>query len=301
MTVDHSELGVLFVDIADSTGLYKRHGDELAHEAINECMSIMSRTVIKMNGKVIDQIGDELMCTFPDLMSMACASQELVSSVGMLRVGEPQESLKVRVGFYYGSVMQEGGRIFGDTVHTAKRMVDQAKAMQVITTRELVDQVTAGPDYFSRFVDHVLIKGRNEEKEVHELLWNDEGLTISRTGRIVKLSERKACVLTLRYNQTERRMEHTDTVLTFGRTPQCDICLLHPGISRQHGRLEYRRGQFYLVDQSTNGSFLGKDGKIRTHIRREEMKLEGAGFIRFDADMDSDFPAIDFVVEDPAG
>jgi hypothetical protein len=37
------------------------------------------------------------------------------------------------------------------------------------------------------------------------------------------------------------------------------------------------------------------------HIRREEMKLEGAGFIRFDADMDSDFPAIDFVVEDPAG
>ncbi|MFT7511094.1 MAG: adenylate cyclase [Candidatus Omnitrophota bacterium] len=289
----------MFADIADSTGLYKRHGDELAREAINECISTMSRSVIKMNGKVIDQIGDELMCTFPDIMTLAVASQELVTAVGMLRVGEPQEFLKVRIGFYFGNVMQDAGRIYGDTVHTAKRMVDQAKAMQVITTKPIIDQITAGSEYFSRFVDHVVIKGRNEEEEVHEMLWNDEGLTISWTGHIVKAADQKACALILRYNGQETRMETMDPVLTFGRTPQCDIYLMHPGISRQHGRLEYRRGQFYLVDQSTNGSFLVRDGQIEVHIRREEAKLEGAGSIRFDANMDADLPEIAFVVEDP--
>lgn len=301
MAVEQSDLGVMFADIADSTGLYKRHGDELARMAINECISTMSRSVIKMNGKVIDQIGDELMCTFPDPMSLAMASQELVTAVGMLRVGEPQEFLKVRIGFYHGPVMQEAGRIYGDAVHTAKRMVDQAKAMQVITTKGLVDQITNGSDYFSRFVDHVVIKGRNEEEEVHEMLWNDEGLTISWTGHIVKPADQKASTLVLRFNDTERRMESMDPVLTFGRTPQCDICLMHPGISRQHGRLEYRRGQFYLVDQSTNGSFLEKGGRVEVQIRREEVKLEGQGSIRFDADLKSDLPAIEFVVEEPGG
>ena len=53
--------GVLFSDISDSTGLYRRHGDDLAKEGITRCIGVMRRIVGQYGGQVIDQIGDEIM------------------------------------------------------------------------------------------------------------------------------------------------------------------------------------------------------------------------------------------------
>ena len=95
--------GVLFSDISDSTGLYRRHGDDLAKEGITRCIGVMRRIVGQYGGQVIDQIGDEIMSTFPDLDSMAGAARELSYTTSMMRIGNPPEFLRVRTGFFFGT------------------------------------------------------------------------------------------------------------------------------------------------------------------------------------------------------
>jgi predicted component of type VI protein secretion system len=48
-----------------------------------------------------------------------------------------------------------------------------------------------------------------------------------------------------------------------------------------HARIERRREKFFLVDQSTNGTFVTFDGEAEIALRREEVMLRGRGTITF--------------------
>jgi predicted component of type VI protein secretion system len=61
--------------------------------------------------------------------------------------------------------------------------------------------------------------------------------------------------------------------------------------SRQHARIEFRRGKFVLVDQSTNGTWVrGDDGKDH-YLRREELALWGEGMISLGDRIHPEHPA----------
>ena len=50
--------------------------------------------------------------------------------------------------------------------------------------------------------------------------------------------------------------------------------------SRQHVRIECRRGKFFIIDQSTNGTYIkAEETGGETFLRREEAPLTGAGVI----------------------
>ena len=51
-----------------------------------------------------------------------------------------------------------------------------------------------------------------------------------------------------------------------------------PLASRLHARIEYRRGKFFLVDQSTNGTYL-RGAASEAFLRREEALLDCSGAI----------------------
>ena len=171
-----------------------------------------------------------------------------------------------------------------------------AKPLQVITTREIAEQITDHSDFFSRYVDTVMIKGRHEEEVVHELLWEQEDLTISYTGHITNDRAKAEC-LKIRVAGKEHIFTPQHAVMTFGRTPTCDIPILHPGVSRLHGRIEYRKGQFYVIDQSTNGTFLKTSGQDLLQIRRDELRLRGEGQISFTANLDPNVPVMEYEVQ----
>jgi predicted component of type VI protein secretion system len=49
--------------------------------------------------------------------------------------------------------------------------------------------------------------------------------------------------------------------------------------SRQHARIERRRDKFFLIDQSTNGTFVAFAGEPEIILRREEVMLRAQGRI----------------------
>ena len=49
--------------------------------------------------------------------------------------------------------------------------------------------------------------------------------------------------------------------------------------SRVHCKIEYRRGQFFLIDQSTNGTYVTVEGDAEIMLKREQLLLRGRGVI----------------------
>jgi hypothetical protein len=69
--------------------------------------------------------------------------------------------------------------------------------------------------------------------------------------------------------------------LLLGRDAACDVVLTDPKASRQHARIEKRRDKFFLVDQSSNGTYLTFEGDPEIGLRREEAMLRRSGRIVF--------------------
>ena len=64
-----------------------------------------------------------------------------------------------------------------------------------------------------------------------------------------------------------------------GRGPENEFVVPDPMASRVHARIEYRRDQFLLIDQSLNGTYLQMHGMKEVALRRDETLLEKSGII----------------------
>ncbi len=72
-------------------------------------------------------------------------------------------SLKIRIGFHYGDVIQEAGDVFGDAVNLAARMAAQAKADQIITTGETRELMNRMLQMDTRLLITLTFQGRQIE------------------------------------------------------------------------------------------------------------------------------------------
>jgi len=104
--------------------------------------------------------------------------------------------------------------------------------------------------------------------------------------------------LRLHFREQEIEVSQSRPVVTIGRGQQNDIVVLDALASRVHARIEYRRGKFVLLDQSTNGTYvLIQDGE-RAYLRREELTLRGSGVITLGRTAEAEAPeAIHFVCQ----
>ena len=120
------------------------------------------------------------------------------------------------------------------------------------------------------------MKGKKETMDIYEVLWQQDDVTRMSTGVIPEPVQR-AC-LNLRYHDLEIVMNDERPQVVLGRSKTADIPVAEGLASRQHVRLEFRRGKFFIIDQSTNGTYVWS-GDAEAFLRREEMPLSGSGKI----------------------
>ncbi len=68
-------------------------------------------------------------------------------------------------------------------------------------------------------------------------------------------------------------------VCSIGRDAANDFVFGSELSSRHHARIEQHNKDFYLVDCSTNGTFVQTEDEQVTHVHRDKFKLWGAGWI----------------------
>ena len=71
----------------------------------------------------------------------------------------------------------------------------------------------------------------------------------------------------------------TFSTFTLGRDGDCDFVCQGEYASRLHGRIEFYRNDFFLVDLSTNGTFIQTEDEQVSHVHRNRVRLWGEGWI----------------------
>ena len=274
-----TKLTILFADVCGSTKLYETLGDSVARDTVAKCVSIMGEETQRQSGRVVKTIGDEVMSVFEDPSAAADAAggmQERISS-GLVVQGK---SIAIRVGFHFGPVIVEtDGDVYGDAVNTAARMAGQAKAGQILTTAATVDLMSDIWKASTRQIDRAAVKGKKDEIDMIEILWQREDVTRMSTSFKPATAAAKKAKLMLRYRDQSVEVNESNSSVVMGRADENDLVVKNTLISRLHARIEYRKGNFVLVDQSINGTYVRTSGGEELFVRRDNYPIKGSGII----------------------
>ncbi len=295
----NSTLAVLFADVVGSTKLYEVMGDTGGQEAVARCLDVMANAVFEHSGAVIKTMGDGILATFPiadDAAASAATMQRAVNEAA----DAGNLPLSIRVGFNFGRVMLEQDDIFGTTVHMANRMSTLAKAAQIVTTGETLQGMSPEWQAAARKIDVTPVRGKKEDVEVYEVMWEGEDATRMITNPGWDEPDRAPMQrLRLRYRNDEVIVDKDNPQVSIGRGDDSDLVVQDALISRLHAHVEFRRGKFYLIDKSTNGSCLRDGSGEEQFIRRDTARITGQGLIGLGQPPESDpLHAIYYVCEE---
>ncbi|RPI35410.1 MAG: FHA domain-containing protein, partial [Hyphomicrobiaceae bacterium] len=131
-----------------------------------------------------------------------------------------------------------------------------------------------------RSIGNTHVKGKAEPIELVEFIWERQSLTMANARLETKSEDAR---LTVQFGNTTIELGAKKPVLQMGRADANDFVVADAQVSRVHARIELRRNRFFLVDQSSNGTFLSIRGKGELMLRRDEIALESSGLISLGA------------------
>ena len=270
---------IMFADVAGSTTLYEQLGDEQANRIIDDVITMMSELTEKYLGTVVKTIGDEIMCRFSKA-DQAFTTASIIQDMLQKRPADLGVKIHVGIGLHTGQVLiREDGDVFGDAVNVAARVVAIAKGSQILITKDTVDSLIPLFQSSCRGIDRLSLKGKSEKTIICEVLRQDDDVT--RMSTMMNFMDTAPIVkqLHLKYLNKEFSLNLESPAIFLGRDAQCDFMVNSNYASRQHARIEIRRGKFVLVDQSTNGTFIKTSDGKKSYLRREALPLLGNGVI----------------------
>jgi adenylate cyclase len=272
-----SQYAILFADLSGSTSLYEKLGDQRALAAVESVLAEMRKSVAQHQGRVVKTIGDEVMALFPsadDAMQAACDMQNRVAAIAPIENAQ----LAIRAGFHFGPAIEEGGDIFGDAVKIAARMTTLARSGQIITSGATRAALSPLLQKSTRDLDAMTVRGKQDEMRIFEVLWQD-GDDLTTMAVPDASTSTHDPVLTLRYSERTLSINSSLPEASLGRETTNDLIVTNKMASRVHCKIEYRRGQFFLIDQSTNGTYVTIESNAELILKREQVMLRGHGVI----------------------
>lgn len=290
MTVT-SERAVLFADVVGSTALYRELGDQSAETLIRQALERVTQIAQGYGGRLIKTIGDCALCEFETADAAARTALDVQRRAHAAY--EPcGRTVFFRIGFMLGPVVPRDDDIFGDAVNIAARLCDMAKVHQVLTTE--ASAATMAPDLRSnvRLFDQTPVKGVSENLIIVQLMTDRRAATQIFTAPTAMLMPKMGSIV-LRYGGQTIALSAAQMPFTIGREEGCRLVVPSPFASREHARIEVRRGKFLLVDESTNGTYVLPDGADQerfVYLRRESFALLGKGVFALGERPDVDAP-----------
>ena len=262
---------VMFVDICDSTFLFSKLGDEKAFTLVEGALRKASELVIQHGGQVLRTKGDDILCTFSNPGDSLKASMSIHSSF----TSHLPSELSMSIGINSGSALLSDGDLLGDTVNIAARLSNFAKAGQTLISSSTLNALDHLPSSLIRPFGEITLKGKTQPISTFEVLNQDDQDEITQVGP-TPLRLHKSNRLTLRYQGQELRLDYLLNRFRLGRSPDCELVLDHPMVSRHHAEIIYRGNEFFLHDFSTNGTeLITQDRSI--HLHHKEAALRGRG------------------------
>lgn len=242
-----------------------------ARHAFDRCMRRIDLAIEANEGIPIRHGSDSVSARFERCdaaVLAACEMLERVQSLPPLR----GKLLTARIGIHYGGVVP-GSDLPGEGEQIASRLSAAARDGEALATGAAVMLLSATTRHFAR-------PQSGQRAGLDMLDWpvfavsRQPDAVISRPPA-TRLLQR----LRLRHQEEVLFLDEQHPILLFGRELGNDVVIMDPRASRQHARIERRRGGFVLIDYSTNGSYVVEDSGAERCIKGSEIALIGPGRI----------------------
>ena len=163
---------VLFTDVAGSTALTERLGDEKARKLLREHERITREALNAYGGLEVKTMGDSFMASF------SSAAKALECAIAMQRAfAEHNESadepIMVRVGLNAGEPIAEDEDLFGMAVNLAARIAAKAEGGEILTS-DTVRGLVAGKKFLFSDRGETAMRGFEDPVRVYELRWLEQ-------------------------------------------------------------------------------------------------------------------------------
>jgi pimeloyl-ACP methyl ester carboxylesterase len=140
---------LLFTDIAGSTELVTRLGDQAWQELLERHHAMVREELSRFRGREVDTAGDGFFATFDGpARAVRCA----LSVVGAAQ----QLEIKIRAGLHTGEIQVMGPKISGIALHIGARVAALAKPGEVLVSSTVKDLVAGSSIRFADHGTHVL-------------------------------------------------------------------------------------------------------------------------------------------------
>jgi class 3 adenylate cyclase len=154
---------ILFSDIVDSTARASDAGDASWKRTAAMHDDVVRNVLPEFGGREIATAGDSFLVVFDNVESAIRCGLALVRALAAIQ-------LPIRVGIHSGEVVMSPDQVRGLAVHAAARIVDEARAAEVLvsgTTRDLAEGAI-GLTFESR--GRFRLKGLNREHELFSVV-----------------------------------------------------------------------------------------------------------------------------------
>lgn len=161
---------VLFTDIAGSSALASRYGDDHAHEVRRAHDRIVREALQAFRGREVKHTGDGIMAAFAMASHGLNCAIEIQRNVAAYNDEHETYPLSIYVGLNAGEPIAENEDLFGTSVDLAARICDFADSGQILVS-DVVRQLVAGKQYL--FSDHGLseLRGMEDPIRLWEVRW----------------------------------------------------------------------------------------------------------------------------------
>jgi class 3 adenylate cyclase len=161
---------ILFTDLAGSTDLNQRLGDDATIRVLRAHDAILRREIESRNGRVIKHTGDGFMASFSDASSAIHAAMTMQRALAAQNQGMPESPIQIRIGMNAGEPVDEGDDLFGAAVQLARRVCDAADPERIFVSN-VVRELCLGKSFEFQDLGDIPVKGFAGAVRVHEIKW----------------------------------------------------------------------------------------------------------------------------------
>jgi adenylate cyclase len=145
-----------------------RQDDESTVALLRRYRELMTESIVRHGGRVVDAPGDNLLAEFPSVVdAVRCAAevQEAIAQANALL--PPDRRMLFRMGINSGEVIQEGDRIYGNGVNVAARLQELAPAGGIAISESVYEEVGGRLSLTYEFLGEHLVKNIDRPLKVY--------------------------------------------------------------------------------------------------------------------------------------
>ncbi len=178
------KMAVMFSDIRSFTALSETMTPQENFDFVNAYLREVSPKIREHHGFIVKYLGDGMMAVFPngadDAVQGGIAKLQQVHRYNADRTHSGYQPIQVGVGVHFGHMMvgivgeaaRMQGDAFSDNVNLASRLESLTKlyGVSLIISEKVLDNLTHPEEYQVRFLDRVIVQGKQQPISIYEVL-----------------------------------------------------------------------------------------------------------------------------------